>query len=502
MAFDAGKSGKIDPTDFPILIVGTGFSGLGMAIALKKAGIENFQILERADDVGGTWRDNHYPGCACDVQSHLYSFSFEQNPDWTRMFARQPEIKAYLQACTRKYGLASHIQFNAEVVSARYDEASALWVVGTRDGRRFTGRALVSGMGGLSTPAFPDVKGIENFQGERFHSALWNHDYDLKGKRVAVIGTGASAIQFVPQIQKQVGQLDLYQRTPPWIIPKPDREIGATERAIYRRFPLVQKLFRGAIWAFLETRVLGFVFNPKIMKLPEALARRHIRKQIADPALRAKVTPDFGFGCKRVLISDDYYPALTQKNVDVITDGIREVRAHSVVTTDGVERPVDCIIFGTGFKAQDPLPRGAIFGRGGQDITDAWPQGPEAYKGTTVAGFPNLFLLMGPNTGLGHSSMVYIIESQIAYALDAIRQMRAGAIRAIDVRPERQAAYNQRLQSQLSASVWTAGGCKSWYINANGRNTTLWPGFTFRFREETRRFEAADYRLERETAKA
>lgn len=498
MAFDAGKA----QSDFPIIIVGTGFAGLGMGIALKKAGIESFTILERAQSVGGTWRDNHYPGCACDVQSHLYSFSFEQNPEWTRMFARQPEIKAYLEGCAEKYGLLPHIRFGAEVTQARYDNASKLWTVTTGDGARYTARAVISGMGGLSTPAYPDVPGIAAFKGKTFHSAEWDHGYDLKGKRVAVIGTGASAIQFVPQIQKQVAQLDLYQRTPPWIMPKPDRAIASLERALYRRFPALQSAYRSAIYWMLESRVLGFVINPKIMKLAERAARAHLKRQVRDPKLRAKLTPDFTFGCKRVLISDDYYPALTQRNVSVITDGIREVREHSVVTADGIERPVDCIIYGTGFKAQDPLPKGAIFGRGGIDIIDAWKDGPEAFKGTTVSGFPNMFMIVGPNTGLGHSSMVYIIESQIAYILDALKQMRARGWASVDVRPERLTRYNETLQRKLQRAIWTAGGCKSWYLNANGRNTTLWPGFTFRFRKELERFDAGDYIVESATAKA
>ncbi|MDD3762854.1 MAG: NAD(P)/FAD-dependent oxidoreductase [Nevskiales bacterium] len=497
MAFDTRTNGRSPArADDSILIVGTGFAGLGMGIALKKAGIESFTILERADAVGGTWRDNHYPGCACDVQSHLYSFSFEPNPDWTRMFARQPEIRDYLEHCTDKYGLRPHIRFGADIVEARYDESRQLWHVATRDGRRFSARILVSGMGGLSAPMTPALPGIETFAGKSFHSAEWDHGYDLRGKRVAVVGTGASAIQFVPQIQQQVAQLDLYQRTPPWIMSKPDRAIGTRERSLYRRVPALQTAYRNALYWALESRVLGFVISPRIMSLLEHQARAHLRRQVPDPALRARLTPDFTFGCKRVLISDDYYPALTQANVDVITDGIAEVREHGIVTRDGRERPVDCIIFGTGFKAQDPIPRGTIFGRDGVDLTDHWRDGPEAYKGTTVSGFPNLFMIVGPNTGLGHSSMVYMIESQIAYVLDAIRTMRARGWGAVDVDPQRLARYNRGLQAALGKAIWTAGGCKSWYLNDNGRNTTLWPGFTFAFRRQTRRFDATHYRTE------
>lgn len=499
MAFDSrgGRGGK----GLSVLIVGTGFSGLGMAIQLKQAGFEDFTILERAGDVGGTWRDNSYPGCACDVQSHLYSYSFEPNPNWSRMFAPQPEIKAYLQHCARKYGLLPHIRYNAELVRAEYDEKDALWNVTTRAGETYSASVLVSGMGGLSTPAFPSIKGLEAFKGKMFHSAHWDHGHDLEGERVAVIGTGASAIQFVPKVAQKAARLDLYQRTATWILPKPDREISAAERLLFRRFPAAQRALRNSIYWMLESRVLGFVINPRVMKLVERQARGHIRRQVKDPVLRKKLTPDYTIGCKRILISDDFYPAVSRANVDVITDGIREIRAHSVVDANGVEREVDTIILGTGFKAQDPMPRGAIFGRGGQDLLDAWTDGPEAYKGTTVAGFPNFYVLMGPNTGLGHSSMVYMIESQIQYVLDALQAMRRDGLRSLEVRPEAQARYNAGLQQKLGKAVWQSG-CKSWYVNEAGKNTTLWPGFTFRFRELTRQVELVDYQTEPRVATA
>jgi cation diffusion facilitator CzcD-associated flavoprotein CzcO len=494
MAFDArGVS-----TESSVLIIGSGFSGLCMGIRLKQEGIDSFTILERGHDVGGTWRDNHYPGCACDVQSHLYSYSFEPNPNWSRMFAPQPEIQAYLKGCAEKYGLLPHLRFGADVVSMQFDEAAALWRVTTRDGRSFSARVLVSGIGGLSNPAYPDLPGLEKFEGEKFHSAQWDHAYDLRGKRVAVIGTGASAIQFVPQIAPQVGRLDLYQRTPPWILPKPDREISKFERWLFKRLPFAQKLFRGAIYSIAETRVLGIVINPKIMTLVQRLARGHIGKQIPDRELRRKVTPDYTIGCKRVLISNDYYPALVRPNVDVIITGIREVRAHSIVTTDGQEREVDAIIFGTGFKAQELIERGMIFDRKGRDIMDgAWKDGYEAYLGSTVSGVPNFFMLMGPNTGLGHSSMVYMIESQVNYAMAAIRAMRRQGLSVIDVRPDVQHRFNTDIQQKLGRAVWSSG-CKSWYLDKRGRNTTLWPGFTFRFRRLTSKFRPADYVVETE----
>ncbi len=498
MAFDsAGRSGGAGSgTDFHTLIVGTGFAGLGMAIQLKKDGREDFAILERADDVGGTWRDNNYPGCACDVQSHLYSFSFEQNPDWTRMFARQGEIWAYLRACTEKYGLAPHIRFGADVRDARWDEARQRWSVSTRDGRRFTARVLISGMGGLSNPVIPDLKGKSDFQGVQFHSAQWRHDVDLKGKRVAVIGTGASAIQFVPQIQKLAARVDLYQRTPPWIVPKPDRAISMLERRLFKRFPLLQNLYRKAIYWTLESRILGFTVDPRLMKLFEMVARGHLRKQVKDPVLRQKLTPEYTIGCKRILISDDYYPALAQANVDVIADGVREIHANSVVASDGTEREVDVIIWGTGFQTADTVARGTIRGRDGVDILDAWEKGAEAYKGSSMSGFPNLFFIVGPNTGLGHSSMVFMIESQVRYISEALHTMHERGAATVEVKPEALRAYNDRLQSRIGKAVWNTGGCQSWYLDRNGRNVTLWPAATWQFRRQTRQFDVEAYAIE------
>jgi cyclohexanone monooxygenase len=484
------------PTHSRVAIVGTGFSGLGMAIRLKQEGEDDFVVFEKEGGVGGTWRVNNYPGCACDVQSHLYSFSFEPNPDWSRMFAPQPEIKAYLERCSKKYGIEPHLRLNGEIVGARWDEPAALWRLTLADGSTHTANVLVSGMGGLSTPAYPDIPGLDRFAGKAFHSQQWDHDYDLTGKRVAVLGTGASAIQFVPQIQKKVGRLDLYQRTPPWVIAKPDREMRWLEREAFRRFPKTQAALRASLYGLLEARAVAFTVNPRLMVVAKRWALSHIRRQVEDRELRRKLTPDYMIGCKRVLISDDYYPALAQANVDVITTGIREVRRNSIVTEDGAERAVDAIIFGTGFKASDPLPRGVVFGRGGVDLLDTWKDGPEAYKGAAVAGFPNLFFLMGPNTGLGHNSMVYMIESQIAYVLDALKTMRERRLASVEVKPAVQIRYNKDLQGKARDAIWSVGGCKSWYLHPKtGRNVTLWPGFTWQFRQQTREFDARAYEL-------
>lgn len=488
MAFDSQENGG---RVFDTIIIGTGFAGLGMAIRMQQEGMQNFVILERGADVGGTWRDNHYPGCACDVPSHLYSFSFEQNPDWTRMFAPQPEIRDYLRGCADKYGLRRSIRFNSNVTRAAWDESSQRWVVTTAAGDIYTGRTLVSGMGGLSNPSMPVIKGAESFQGARFHSADWDHSLDLRGKRVAVIGTGASAIQFVPQVQKLAARVDLYQRTPAWVTPKPDRVVRGFEKSLFRLVPGAQKAFRAFIYATMEARVLAFTVEPRLMQLFQKLAVKHMHRSIKDPALRRQLTPDYTIGCKRILISDDYYPALAQPNVKVISNGVKEIRARSVVTGDGTEREVDVIIYGTGFKAADPLPRGAIFGKGGVDIIDTWSAGAEAYKGSTVAGFPNLFLIVGPNTGLGHNSMVYMIESQITYILGALKKLKRGG--TFEVNRDVQKRYNRKLLDKSAKAIWSVGGCTSWYLDAKGRNVTLWPGATWAFRLQTRRFDDENY---------
>lgn len=481
-----------------IAILGSGFSGLGMAIRLKQKGEQDFLIFEKEAGVGGTWRVNHYPGCACDVQSHLYSFSFAPNPNWTRMFAPQPEIKRYLEGCWENFRLQDKTLLNTTVTQLQWDERAELWRIQDAAGNHYSAQFVVSGMGALSIPSIPKLKGLEKFKGKVFHSQQWDHDYDLKGKRVAVIGTGASAIQFVPELQKEVARLDLYQRTAPWIMPKPDRLIKESERERFKRFPLLQKLWRGGIYTVLESRVLGFAWAPKVMKLASLVAKWHIGRSIKDPVLRAKVTPDYIMGCKRVLISNNYYPALAQANVDVITDGISEIRAGSILASDGSERKVDAIIFGTGFTPTDPIPRGAIHGRNGIDLVDSWPHGPEAYKGTMTAGFPNLFFLMGPNTGLGHNSMVYMIESQIQYILGALDLLNERNLDSLEPKREAQDAFNGKLHSSLGHSVWNAGGCNSWYLHpVSGRNTSLWPSFTWRFRMLTKHFDPAAYHFNR-----
>lgn len=476
-----------------IVIVGTGFAGLCMAIRLKKAGIHDFTLLEQADEVGGTWRDNRYPGAACDVESHLYSFSFEPHSGWTQRFAPADEILEYLIRCVDKYQLRGHIRFRTNVVSARFDEASGQWTVVASDGATFRPRVLVVACGGLSRPAYPEIDGLTAFRGKIFHSARWDRSVSLEGKRIAVVGTGASAIQIVPAIASRVRHLAVYQRTAPWILPRPDRPIGPRERRLFRVLPAVQRWVRWAIYWQRETLALAFVAAPWMLKkFGEPLGRKHIETSVEDRAFRSKMLPTYPMGCKRILLASNYYEAVQRDNVEVVTDAIRKVVPDGIVTDDGAQREADAIVLATGFRAADPRGPFEIRGVSDRPLDDAWQDGAEAYLGITVAGFPNLFLFVGPNTGLAHSSMILMIESQAAYILGAIRAMRARRAKSVNVRSAAQARYNQRLQKRLGKTVW-ASGCHSWYLAPSGKNTTLWPGFTFEYRLRTARFDVRNY---------
>ncbi len=479
-----------------VAIIGSGFAGLAMAIRLKQTGFQDFLVAEQANAVGGTWRDNHYPGCACDVQSNVYSFSFAPNPGWSRRFAPQGEIRRYLEDCAHRYGLHPHLRFGMTLQRAEYDEAAHQWSLRFANGRRVLARVLVSAMGGLSRPSLPALPGLENFQGTSFHSQQWDHDYPLDGKRVAVIGTGASAIQFVPRIAPRVARLDLFQRTAPWIMRKPDSPLSRVERWAFTHLPITQRLSREALYWMLESRVFAFSGQPHLMNLVQRAALGHLRRQVGDPWLRQRLTPDYTIGCKRVLISNDYYPAVCRDNVNLVTEGIARIERDAVVTQDGIRHPADCLIFGTGFQATDPFPRGLLIGRGGQDIVDTWREGAHAYLGTTLPGYPNFFMVVGPNTGLGHHSMVLMIEAQVNYILQALERMAADGFAALDVKPAVEQAYNERLQARLQRAIWSVGGCRSWYLDPrSGKNTTLWPGSTWRFRRLTARFDLRDYAL-------
>ena len=475
-----------------VAIIGAGFSGLGMAIALVKSGRRDFVILEKAAGIGGTWRDNTYPGCACDVPSHLYSFSHDLNPGWSRMYPQQAEILAYQNTVADRYALRPHIRTGAKVTELRWDEENALWTLTTEDRRTFRARAVVSGMGGLHIPAWPDLPGMADFEGPSFHTSHWDHATDLADKRIAVIGTGASAIQVVPAIAPKVAKLTLFQRTPPWVVPKGDRPMSTLERSLFRHIPFVQQVYRWVIYAMNEVRAIGFTRQPERMVRGEDDGRAHIARQIQDPQLRAKVTPNYRIGCKRVLISNDYYPALTRDNVTLETDPIVAITPEGVRLHDGREIAVDVIIYATGFKPFDMMESTTIIGRNGRNLGAEWGQSPQAHKGITVSGYPNLFFLMGPHTGLGHNSIIYMIESGIRYVMDALETLDRRGAAALDVRPEAQSAFVADVRERLKGTVW-ATGCRSWYMNADGEVPTLWPDFTFRYRRLTARLDAANY---------
>ncbi len=478
--------------DAEVIIVGTGFAGQCMAIKLLEAGFGSVLLLERAATVGGTWRDNHYPGAACDIASHLYSFSFALNPDWSRVYPGQGEIYAYLRGTAKRYGLEDRIRFNTRVTGAAFDDDTQTWRTDTDQGS-LRSRYLVLGTGGLSEPAMPALPGIESFRGECFHSARWNHDFDMRGKRVAVIGTGASAIQFVPRIAPRVAGLSVFQRTPPWIVPRRDRPYTALRKMANRWVPGVMRLNRWRIHWLNELAALGTVVNPAYMESGKKMALRHLHAQVRDPVLRDRLTPDYVMGCKRILISDDWYPALQRPNVALVTAGIERVTPDGVLSQDGRMHRVDAIIYGTGFQATEAYGKLSLRGRMGLDLNEAWRNGAEAYVGASVSGFPNLFLLTGPNTGLGHNSMVFIIEANVAHVVGALKQARRQGATVVEVRQDVQAQYNQTLQQRLGKSVWVTG-CKSWYQDKrSGKVTTLWPGFSTQYWARARRFRPEDY---------
>lgn len=475
-----------------VAIIGSGFSGLGMAIQLKKSGRHDFVLLEKAGDIGGTWRDNHYPGAACDVPSNMYSFSFEQNPNWSRTYSEQPEILAYMKRCADKYDLMPHVRVNSELRDARWNNDQQCWLLTLADGSQLTAQFLVSGIGGLSRPALPKVPGLQNFKGQMFHSAEWNHDVDLTGKRVAVIGTGASAIQFVPQIAPKVGKLVLFQRTPPWLVPKLDTSIDDRLKTMFHKLPASQRLVRNGVYWVSEAFGLGFI-NPRLMAGIQHLARYHLKNQVKDPVLREKLTPNYTIGCKRVLFSNNYYPALTRDNVDVVAAGVKEVRAHSVVDSHGTEHEVDIIICGTGFDVQDPLGPLHVYDRNGEELRQRGSL--SAYLGITVNHLPNAFFLLGPNTALGHNSVVFMIEAQINYVVKCLQQMDKQGAKTIEVDEKAAQAFNDDIQQQLRKMVWSKGGCQSWYLNEKGENNTLWPGFTWKYWLRTRNPEFGHFQF-------
>ncbi|MCK1796812.1 NAD(P)/FAD-dependent oxidoreductase [Streptomyces sp. XM4193] len=483
-----------------VAVIGSGFGGLGAAVRLRRAGVTDFVVLERRDAVGGTWHDNTYPGCACDVPSHLYSFSFAPNPEWPRSFSGQAHIRAYLERVADTFGLRPHLRLGTDVEQITWDEQELRWTIETSRGS-YTAETVVSAGGPLSDPKVPDIPGLDGFTGKVFHSAQWDHDYDLRGKRVAMIGTGASSIQIVPSIQPEVERLTVFQRTPAWVMPRVDRRISRAEHWLHDRVPLTGSLRRQILWGVRELQVSAFTKRPGMLGLVENLASSHMRRAIKDKELRRKLTPDYRIGCKRILLSNAYYPALARENVDLVASGLREVRGNTLVGADGTEVEVDAIIFGTGFHVTDMPIAQRVKGAGGRLLADVWKDGMESLRGSTVSGFPNFLTVIGPNTGLGNSSMILMIESQLNYLVDHLRhQDSLGGRVALDARPSAVREWNDFVQKRMERTVWTTGGCDSWYLDANGRNTTVWPGTTGEFRRLTREVRLEEYEVLRPTA--
>ena len=485
---------QTDSRHVDTVILGAGFGGLCMAIQLRQQDNDNFVILEKGSEVGGTWRDNSYPGCACDVQSHMYSFSFEGKADWTKRYAPWNEIQDYILNTTEKYGIRPFCRFNQEVNSAKFDEMTGLWTVGTKTGDTWTCRHFVLASGPLHVPQIPSIKGLEKFKGKLFHSAQWDHNYDLNGKTVVSIGTGGSAIQYCPEIAPKVKQLYVFQRTPAWVIPRDERKYPDITKQAFDKVPGLRKLYRARLYWSNESRVWP-LFNPSIAKVVQKLAEGFIRFQVKDPALAKKLTPDYTIGCKRILISNKYFPMFNRENVELVTDGIREIRENSVVTADGKERQVDCIILGTGFIV-DPriyMKDFELTGLGGRDLRNDWKDHAECYYGTSANGYPNLWQLVGPNAGLGHNSIIFMIEAQVHYILECMKLMQERGADFMDVKADVQRRFNDELQKNFKGSVWSEGGCASWYNQADGRNIALWPKSTWRFWLETLRVKASDY---------
>ena len=478
-----------------VVVVGAGFAGIGLGIRMLREGIDDFVVLEKAADLGGTWEANTYPGIQCDIPSHLYSFSFMPNPGWTRTFSEGAEIWDYLRRCAREGGVTPHLRLGCELLGAEWDEEAKRWRLETSDGQ-ISASVLVAATGGLSEPSIPEIPGLGSFDGALFHSARWDHGFDLRGKRVAVVGTGASAIQIVPQIQPEVEKLHVFQRTAPWVMPHRDRKISRAERLLFKRLPVAQRLNRAFSYLLRESIVPGLVGNPDRLARLERIGRAHLRRQVADPELRARLEPSYRLGCKRILPSSKWYPALQQPNVELVSSAVATMRPEGPVGADGSLRKVDAVILATGFNVSHPEFGYRLRGPGGTVGEVQESEGPQAYLGSAMAGFPNLFTLLGPNTGLGHSSVLYMMESQLNYVLDALRLIDQRGIARFEVRPEVQSAYNADLQRRLAGAVWSSGGCANWYLDEHGRNVVIWPRQTWSFRRLTRRFDPASYRLE------
>lgn len=490
---------SLSPAHTRIAILGSGFGGIGMAICLQKKGMRDFTIFEKADGIGGTWRENTYPGCACDIASHLYSFSFDQVSKWTRTYAPQSEILKYLKKLVRKHDLEQRMTLNAKVVQVSWLDSDRLWRITTENGNVYTAEIVVSAVGGLHVPNRPQFVGIERFDGMCFHSSRWPEDLDLRGKKVAVVGTGASAIQIIPAIVSRVSHLSVFQRTPPWVLPRHDKNISQFAHWLFEVIPGAQQLWRKMLFLESEAIALGFTVWPWLLGAWQRQSRLLLHRHIHDPALREKLTPHYTMGCKRVLLSDDYYPSLAQSNVSVISSQIEEITQNKILTRDGMKHPVDIIVLATGFRAFNPAEEIDIRGRNGRLLSHEWVAGPSAFNGVLVHGYPNFFMLMGPNTGLGHNSLIFMIESQIRYVLSCINILDSRQRKLIEVRPESQHAFNEIIQKRFQRTVWSSREplsvqpCNTWYRNPNGRLSALWPGFASSYWWRLRKADIRDF---------
>jgi cation diffusion facilitator CzcD-associated flavoprotein CzcO len=492
---EGDRGERSDGRHLRVVVVGAGFSGLAVASRLRERGEEDFVVLERGESVGGVWRDNTYPGVACDVPSHLYSLSFAPKPDWDRAFSPGEQIREYLEGVARDRGLGPWISLREELLAAAWDSEAEVWRITTSE-RRLSTDVLVSCAGPLTEPVFPKIPGLERFRGKTFHSARWDHGHDLAGERVAVVGTGASAVQLIPEIQPLVERLVVFQRTPGWVVPRPDREVSEREKRLLRDFPALVRAYRFGQFALRDLLNYRMIRrNRLVRRLFEGVARKHLREQVGDPELRRKLTPDYEIGCKRVLITSDFYPALTRPNVELVASGLREVREGSVVAEDGTERAVDVIVFATGFETSDSPILERIRGRGGRSLDEIWAGRPRFHRATTIAGFPNFFNVCSAGTGSGHGSMIWKAESQTAYVMDALRVMRERDLSSVEVRADAQDRYMSWVGEDLGRTVWAAGGCQSWYLDDGGRPSLMWPRTMWGFRRMLRRFDPEHYRL-------
>jgi cation diffusion facilitator CzcD-associated flavoprotein CzcO len=479
-----------------VIIIGSGFSGIGAGIRLTQEGINDFIILEKHQSLGGTWRDNTYPGCECDVPSALYSYSFAQNKNWSKVFAGQEEILTYTEKTARDFGILPFLRFGINVENMEWQEHEQVWLVFTEQGT-YKANKVISCVGYLHEPILPRLAGLENFNGEVFHSSRWNHEIDLTGKRVAVIGTGASAIQFIPEIQPSVKKLVAFQRTPQWILPKPDLKVAALVRSVFH-LPFTLKLFRKTLYLGMEAFGLGFR-KPAILKRLQGLATWHINKHIKDEVLKKKITPDYTMGCKRVLLSNHYYKALAKDNVEVIASGVEQIKDNTIIATNGEQCEADVIILGTGFHVSDVPIAKHVRGKSGKTMNDIWQGSPEAYRGTTITDFPNFFLVLGPNLAIGHNSAFIIIEAQLNYVMGALTEMRDKKLSRLEVNSQAQKKYNEKVQQDLQTTVWNTGGCSSYYIDENGKNSIGFPWSTFKLRKMLAKFDGQAYSLDKKS---